>query len=133
MFPQRLRPLGMTRPKRVRAHAWAWVTLWVSRQGVRCVCLRREGSVRVCTLHPHPKAVGRPHVTPPSSNPGSLGRVGELEPWATSQRLTRLGSSCLVASVSSSLTWGSGLTVSALNWPGLEDKSTVLPGPGTHH
>lgn len=95
------------------------VTIWVSRWGVR-VYLFAQG--RVCQgvhPYPYPKAVGRRPVPPPSSNPGCLRRVGELEHWARSQRLPMLGSSCLLASVSSSLTWGSGLTVSVLDWPGI--------------
>lgn len=104
MLPKRLQALGNDpAPKSV-----------CSRLGV-CDCfgeLAGRDSVFVCIgvcmlgCAPHtPMSQGEEAgVTPPSSIPGSLGRVGELVHWARSQRLTCVGSSHLLASVSSSLT-----------------------------
>lgn len=51
--------------------------------------------------------------------PPTLGACGGWRSWTGLEvRLTMLGSSCLLASVSSSLTWGSGLTVSVPDGPG---------------
>lgn len=125
MFPQRRHALGND-PSPKSESSWVGVTVWVSRQGVR-VCLFVQG--RVCQgVHPShiPRLWGAGPVLPPSPNPGNGG-------WGSqSTGLEVRDAPCWVPPISSSLMMGSGLTISSCIGPGLEDKPTVLPGPGAH-
>lgn len=56
-----------------QSEAHTWVCDQLGQLAAAGVCLHRGLCVRVCAPHPHPKAVERRPMTPPSSHPGSLG------------------------------------------------------------
>lgn len=81
-------------------------------------CLGQQaGCLGVC-LHRDVSGCGEEARVSVPSNPVSP-TGGGAGSWARSHRLTWAGSSSLLASVSPSLTWGSGLTVSTLDGPGI--------------